>query len=61
MTAQTGTDHREDIIARNLAAVEQHFHNETAETIDKAKAMYEWALWINPGYELALKNLTFCK
>ncbi len=33
MTAQTDTS-RDEIIARTLAAVEQHFHNETAETID---------------------------
>jgi len=31
MTAQTETS-RDDLIARNLAAVETHFHNETPET-----------------------------
>ena len=49
MTAQADTGHRDDIIARNLAAVEQHFHNETPETIDQAIAVYTddivWEVW----------------
>ena len=40
MTAQTDTSRRDDLIARNLAAVETHFHNETPETIDQAIAVY---------------------
>ncbi len=31
---------REEIIARNLATVEAHFHNENAELVDKAVALY---------------------
>ena len=38
MTAQTDIS-RDEIIARNLAAVETHFHNETPETIDQAIAV----------------------
>ena len=40
MIAQTDTSRRDDLIARNLAAVETHFHNETPETIDAAIAVY---------------------
>ena len=40
MTTQTDSSLRDDIIARNLAAVEVHFHNETPETIDKAISVY---------------------
>ena len=40
MTAQTDTSRRDDLIARNLAAVETHFHNETPETIDAAIGVY---------------------
>ena len=40
MTSQTDTSRRDDLIARNLAAVETHFHNETPETIDQAIAVY---------------------
>jgi hypothetical protein len=32
---------REGIIARNIAAVEEHFHNEAPETVDKAIALYD--------------------
>jgi hypothetical protein len=32
---------REEIIARNLAAVQEHFHNETPENVDKAIALYD--------------------
>ena len=39
MTAQAEST-REEIIARNLAAVNEHFHNETPETIEKAIAVY---------------------
>ncbi len=40
MTSQADSSLRDDIIARNLAAVEVHFHNETPETIDKAISVY---------------------
>lgn len=32
---------REEILARNIAAVEAHFHNETPENVDKAIALYD--------------------
>jgi steroid delta-isomerase-like uncharacterized protein len=31
---------RDDLIARNLAAVEAHFHNENPDDVDKAVALY---------------------
>ncbi len=39
MTTQAQSS-REDVIARNLAAVHEHFHNENPESIEKAIAVY---------------------
>ena len=36
----TSASEREDIIARNLAAVDVHFHNENADSIDLAVGVY---------------------
>lgn len=48
---------REQVIARNLAAVEDHFHNETPATIAKAVALYtDDIVWEGPGRGLVLHN-----
>lgn len=49
---------REDIIARNIAAVEAHFHNETPETVDKAIALYDdnEISWEGPSRGVALTD-----
>ena len=49
---------RDDIIARNLAAVETHFHNETPETIDQAIAVYtDDIVWEVPARGLVLRSI----
>jgi steroid delta-isomerase-like uncharacterized protein len=41
---------REDLIARNLAAVEAHFHNENPADVDKAIALYtDDIVWESPS------------
>jgi ketosteroid isomerase-like protein len=58
MTAPADTSQRDDLIARNLAAVEQHFHNETPETIDAAIAVYtDDIVWEVPARGLVLRNI----
>ena len=58
MTAQTDTSRRDDLIARNLAAVETHFHNETPETIDQAIAVYtDNIVWEVPARGLVLRSI----
>jgi hypothetical protein len=58
MTAQTDTSRRDDLIARNLAAVETHFHNETPETIDQAIAVYtDDIVWEVPARGLVLRSI----
>lgn len=49
---------REDIIARNIAAVEAHFHNEAPETVDKAIAVYDEneISWEGPSRGVALTD-----
>lgn len=48
---------REEVIQRNLAAVEAHFHNETPETIEKAIALYtDDVYWEGPGRGLVFDN-----
>lgn len=48
---------REEIIARNLAAVEQHFHNENQEGIDLAIAVYtDDIVWEVPARGLVLRD-----
>jgi ketosteroid isomerase-like protein len=59
MTVHTdaNTTTRDDIVARNLAAVEQHFHNETAEKIDLAIAVYtDDIVWEVPARGLILRD-----
>ncbi len=56
MTAQAEST-REEIIARNLAAVNEHFHNETPETIEKAIAVYtDNIVWEVPARGLVLRD-----
>ena len=58
MTTQTDSSLRDDIIARNLAAVEVHFHNETAETIEKAISVYtDNIVWEVPARGLVHRNV----
>ena len=58
MTAQTDTSRRDELIARNLAAVETHFHNETPETIDPAIAVYtDDIVWEVPARGLVLRSI----
>jgi hypothetical protein len=47
---------REEIIARNLAVVQAHFHNETPENIEKAVAVYDdnEISWEGPSRGVAL-------
>jgi hypothetical protein len=49
---------REEIIARNIAAVEAHFHNETPENVDKAIALYDEneISWEGPSRGVALTD-----
>ncbi|MCY1143679.1 nuclear transport factor 2 family protein [Actinoplanes sp. Pm04-4] len=48
---------RDELIARNLAAVESHFHNETPETIDLAIAGYtDDIVWEVPARGLVLRD-----
>jgi ketosteroid isomerase-like protein len=55
MRVQQDSLTRDDIIARNLAAVEQHFHNENAEGIDLAVAVYtDDIVWEVPARGLVL-------
>ena len=53
MTAVT-TD---EMVARNLEIVQQHFHNETPETIDQAMALYGDSItWEIPARGLCLRT-----
>jgi ketosteroid isomerase-like protein len=57
MTIDERTTNRDELIARNLAAVEQHFHNENAEQIDLAIAVYtDDIVWEVPARGLVLRN-----
>jgi ketosteroid isomerase-like protein len=57
MTTQTDGSIREDIIARNLEAVDQHFHNENPDGIDQAVAAYtEDIVWEVPARGLVLRD-----
>lgn len=48
---------REDIIARNLAAVDVHFHNENADSIDLAVSVYtDDIVWEVPARGLVHRN-----
>ena len=47
----------QDIVARNIGIVEQHFHNETPELIDKAMELYADSItWEIPARGLVLKT-----
>jgi ketosteroid isomerase-like protein len=57
MTTRTKEMTRDEVIARNLAAVEQHFHNENAEGIDLAIAVYtDDIVWEVPARGLVLRD-----
>lgn len=57
MSAETPELTRDEIIARNLAAVETHFHNENPEGIDAAVAVYTDDIsWEVPARGLALNS-----
>jgi hypothetical protein len=49
---------RDEIIARNLAAVDVHFHNENVESIDKAVSVYtDDIVWEVPARGLVLRDV----
>jgi hypothetical protein len=53
----TSTAAREEIIARNLAAVDVHFHNENAEGIDLAVGVYtDDIVWEVPARGLVYRD-----
>ena len=57
MTAQTDLT-RDEIIARNLEAVEVHFHNENVDSIDQAISVYtDDIVWEVPARGLVLRNV----
>jgi hypothetical protein len=57
MTTETGALTRDEIIARNLATVEVHFHNEDPEHIDTAVGVYTDDIsWEVPARGLALSD-----
>jgi hypothetical protein len=54
---ETREETREAIIARNLAAVDQHFHNENPEGIDLAVGVYtDDIVWEVPARGLVLRD-----
>ena len=56
MTAQTDLS-RDEIIARNLEAVEVHFHNENVDSIDAAISVYtDDIVWEVPARGLVLRD-----
>ncbi|MCA2255994.1 nuclear transport factor 2 family protein [Mycobacterium intracellulare] len=57
MTTNEKIINRDDVVARNLAAVEQHFHNENVEKIDLALAVYaDDIVWEVPARGLVLRD-----
>jgi hypothetical protein len=57
MTSQAELS-RDEIIARNLAAVDVHFHNENVESIDKAISVYtDDIVWEVPARGLVRRNV----
>lgn len=57
MTSQTELS-REEIVSRNLAAVDVHFHNENVESIDKAVSVYtDDIVWEVPARGLVLRDV----
>ena len=57
MTTQSDSSVRQDTIARNLEAVDQHFHNENPDGIDQAVALYsDDIVWEVPARGLVLRD-----
>ena len=57
MSVETDTRTREATIERNLAAVEQHFHNENPEGIDLAVGVYtDDIVWEVPARGLVIRD-----
>ena len=57
MTSHTELS-RDEIIARNLAAVDVHFHNENVDSIDKAISVYtDDIVWEVPARGLVLRDV----
>jgi len=57
MSGEIDTKSREAVIAVNLAAVEQHFHNENPDCIDKAVEVYtDDIVWEIPARGLVLRD-----
>lgn len=53
----TSARSREETIANNIALVEEHFHNETPETVDKAVALYtDDIVWEGPARGLVYRD-----
>jgi hypothetical protein len=57
MSSQSIDLTREEIIARNLAAVDVHFHNENPDGIDRAVGVYtDDIIWEVPARGLVLRD-----
>ena len=57
MTTSISASDREAVIARNIEAVDTHFHNENAEGIDLAVGVYtDDIVWEVPARGLVLRN-----
>ncbi len=57
MSVDTDTRTREETIARNIAAVEQHFHNENPDGIDLAVGVYtDDIVWEVPARGLVIRD-----
>jgi len=57
MTIEVDIEAREAIIAMNLAAVDQHFHNENPDSVDLAVGVYtEDIVWEIPARGLVLRD-----
>ena len=59
MTTPALTLTRDEIISRNIAAVDQHFHNENPEGIDLAVGVYtDDIVWEVPARPVEIKQIT---
>jgi hypothetical protein len=58
MTVVEHAINRAEVIARNLAVVQEHFHNETPENVEKAVALYdpEEISWEGPSRGVVLRD-----
>ena len=53
----TSARSREETIAHNIALVEEHFHNEAPDTVDKAVALYtDDIVWEGPARGLVYRD-----